>query len=482
MGVYSITEIVRSYVVSGLSYIFLAIILLDVVLILACLLGRKVELTRRAFIVIIVGMVIYILIQVVSTYIAFRQYKTQFMTEKEWEVFVDIAEYSGIIFTVGMIIIFSLIVYRDKKILRTIETLLCTFVIAQYWGEVMEYAYTYMYGYDLETAESDLTTGLSIASLVYCLIRLALAVLLFIILYYKFYQKGRFIKIDMKYVFILIAWEIVLFIVPVIPFMEAFDNTGREKAMGVLIAFFILFVGIVVPVILTILVARRYMAEKNIQQEKYMNAQLEYIRQYKDSQTATRAFRHDIINNLQLMDIMMKDGKNEEAREHLETLLGSIKALSPKNITGDEMLDSIVSMKTARMEELGIKYSSDGVLDGGLNMKPMDICSIFANAFDNAIEACTRLPKSAPKSIDLNIRRTDKFYHLKLENTSINETDTTTLFDEASHYTSKDDENIHGFGTKNMKHALEKYGGMLKADAGKGKFILTIIIPRTAET
>ena len=33
-----------------------------------------------------------------------------------------------------------------------------------------------------------------------------------------------------------------------------------------------------------------------------------------------------------------------------------------------------------------------------------------------------------------------------------------------------------------MKHALEKYGGMLKADAGKGKFILTIIIPRTAET
>ena len=481
MGIYSISEIVRSYVVSGLSYIFLAIVLLDVVLILACLLGRKVELTRRAFVVIIVGMVIYILIQVTATYIAYRQIKQQFLTEKEWEVFINTTDYSGIVFTIGMIITFSLIVYRDKKILRTIETLLCTFVITQYWGEVMEYAYTYMYGYDLETAESDLTVGLSIASLIFCLVRLGLAVLLFGVLYYKFYKKGRFIKIDMKYVLMLIAWEIILFVVPVIPFMEPFENSGREKAMGVLLAFFILFVGIVVPVILTILVTRKYMAEKNIQQEKYMNAQLEYIRQYKDSQIATRAFRHDIINNLQLMDIMMKDGKNEEAREHLETLLGSIKALSPKNITGDEMLDCIVSMKTARMEELGIKYSSDGVLDGGLNMKPMDICSIFANAFDNAIEACTRLPKSAPKSIDLNIRRTDKFYHLKLENTSIKETDTSTLFDEGSHYTSKDDENIHGFGTKNMKHSLEKYGGMLKADTEKGKFILTIVIPRTTE-
>ena len=67
---------------------------------------------------------------------------------------------------------------------------------------------------------------------------------------------------------------------------------------------------------------------------------------------------------------------------------------------------------------------------------------------------------------------------MRLSNSSINEADADTLFDNDSHYTSKDDENIHGFGTKNMKHALEKYGGMLKAKTERGRFVLTIVIPR----
>ena len=478
LGIYSTNEVIRSYVTAGISYFFLAILLLDVVLIMTCLLGMKVELTKRAFVVVIIGMILYILMQVTASIMASKQMKEPFMSEGEFAIFVKILEYSGAIFTVGMIILFSLFVYKEKKIIRTIETLVCTFVLSQYWGEVMVYAYTYMFGYDIETADSDLGMGISVASFVFNLIKFALAVVLFCILYYGFYKKGRFIKIDMKYVLILIFWEIVLYVIPMIPYLSIFEGYGREKTMGWLIAFFILFVGIVVPMILIILVTRKYASEKNIQQEKYMSAQLEYIKQYKHTQMETRAFRHDIINNLQLMDMLMKEGKNEEAKDYLENLLGDIKALSPKNITGDEMLDCIVAMKTAKMEELGIKYHSDGVLDGGLEMKPTDICSIFANAFDNAIEACARLPKSAPKSIDMKIRRTDKFYNLKLENTSINEADTSTLFDEESHYTSKEDENLHGFGTKNMKHALEQYGGMLKADTERGKFILTIVIPR----
>ena len=54
-----------------------------------------------------------------------------------------------------------------------------------------------------------------------------------------------------------------------------------------------------------------------------------------------------------------------------------VNALSPKVVTGDEMLDSLVSSKLAKMEELGIKFRLDGVIDGGLDWKPMDTCTVL---------------------------------------------------------------------------------------------------------
>ena len=479
MGLESTAEIIRYIITCLISYSSYALLLIDVVLVLACLMGRKVELRKRALIVVLIGLGAYIIVQLTFYLIAEHESKHSFMSKKELDIFIWLAENAGWMFTVLLVLVFSLTVYKKKKFFRTVETFLCAFLLAQYWSEIMLYFYTYLFGLDIETASASISLGICMEGFIFQLINLTITVALFIALYYGMYKKGRFLKIDGKYVIILVAWEIVLYIVPMLPFLAVFDGEeNQQRAIQGILAVFILILGVFIPVILIMMVTRKYFMEKNIQQEKYMNAQLDYIRQYKISQNETRAFRHDIINNLQLMDMLMNEGKTAEAKEHLEAMLGEVKALSPKNITGDEMLDCIVSMKTEKMQELGIKYYADGVIDGGLNMKPTDICSVFANAFDNAIEACARLPKSAPKRIDFNIKRTDKFYNMRLSNSSINEADADTLFDNDSHYTSKDDENIHGFGTKNMKHALEKYGGMLKAKTERGRFVLTIVIPR----
>ena len=118
-----------------------------------------------------------------------------------------------------------------------------------------------------------------------------------------------------------------------------------------------------------------------------------------------------------MLSAMLADKNYDEAGKHLETLLGEVKGMSPKYVTGDEMLDCIVGMKAAKMEEEGIEFSIDGVADGGFGMKPVDVCSIFANAMDNAIEACEKLPSESEKWIKLVMKRTDKFFSVKLKNT-----------------------------------------------------------------
>ena len=255
--------------------------------------------------------------------------------------------------------------------------------------------------------------------------------------------------------------------------------------------------GGVAPILLVMTVAEKSLKEKNEYQETYLSAELEYIEQYKRTQTETRAFRHDIINNLSLTNMMLDEGKVEDASQHLKELLGNVKALSPSIITGDEMLDCIVSMKFDKMKEIGLEYSLDGVIDGGLHMKPMDVCSIFANALDNAIEAASKcldteyenpsnnpadrtenedFKSSAPR-VDIKIKRTEKFFIIKISNSAKAKVNVEKLF-MSSGYTSKNDKEHHGFGLRNIRDSVEKYDGLVKAESDDNTFSLSVMIPR----
>ena len=239
---------------------------------------------------------------------------------------------------------------------------------------------------------------------------------------------------------------------------------------------------IVIPFFFMIIISRKYVLDKTLLQEEYISAELDYINQYKKNQTEIRAFRHDIINNLSMLSALHDEKNYDGAKEYIDTLLGNVKSMSPKYITGDEMLDCIVGMKAAKMDEEGIDFSLEGVIDGGLGMKAVDVCSIFANALDNAIEACEKIPKDISRWIKLSVKRTDKFFLIKLEN-SMNEEEKTQLlsrlFDEGERITTKKDKAHHGFGVQNMKETVLKYEGIDKVEIEDGVFVLSIVIPRT---
>ena len=111
-------------------------------------------------------------------------------------------------------------------------------------------------------------------------------------------------------------------------------------------------------------------------------------------------------------------------------------------------------------------------------MKPFDICGIFGNALDNAIEACRSAGKDTPLKINMNITRTPAFFLIKISNSCRPDVDASKLFVDGEVYTTKKDRSLHGIGTQNIKNAVESYGGMVKAKAADSVFELSITLPR----
>jgi len=210
-------------------------------------------------------------------------------------------------------------------------------------------------------------------------------------------------------------------------------------------------------------------------QETYLEAELEHFRRYKLAQEETARFRHDIKNNLICLDELFSVGKTDEAAQYLASLLDEVRSLSPTYVSGDEVLDCIISAKAATMERDGIAFTLDGVIAGGLDWKAIDICSVFANALDNAAETCAKLPPEQRK-ITMSLKSTDCLRYVRIENPVAEAVDVSRLFNEMGGYTTKKQSANHGLGTYNMKRTTEKYGGIIRAECENGLFALELII------
>lgn len=209
-------------------------------------------------------------------------------------------------------------------------------------------------------------------------------------------------------------------------------------------------------------------------QQTYLEAELEHFRSYRDAQEETARFRHDIRNNLACLEEMLGAGKTEEAAEYLSGLLQTVRGLSPKYVSGDEVLDCIISSKASSMERAGVDFALDGVIAGGLGWSAIEVCGVFANALDNAAEACARLPREQRK-VTMTLKTAEQFRFVRIENPVAKPVDVSRLFSENG-YTTKRAPGKHGIGTYNMKRIVERHGGMIKASCEDGIFALELVI------
>lgn len=484
------------YIVTGISDINFMLLMIIIIMVAACFFGRYVNISRKMIIATIGILVLQIVIVIAGDFILLKinpdLYHTMENLDASQGVSLMDEGYEGYYAFVSIfqtvlntsifvyVFIFYLVCYKEKKFLRALESTIVLFLLSQYEGMIIQYFLLYIKGGEPDYLQNLYSTvgGPEVMwfNSMYTAVSLITNIILFLTVYFGYYKKKKVYVVRVRDRVLFIVWLVIFYIIPSIPLL-VYELDLRYKAISAIFAFLIPMLGILAPILIIMSAADKNLKEKNEYQETYLNAELEYIERYKNAQTETRAFRHDIINNLSLTNMMLEEGKVEDASQHLKELLGNVRALSPSIITGDEMLDCIVAMKADKMKELDISFTTDGVVDGGLHMKPMDICSIFANALDNAIEAARKIEKEP--WVDLKIKRTEKFFVLKVSNAAEGKVDVEKLF-MSNGYTSKSDKEHHGFGLRNIRQAVEEYDGLVKAESDEGTFGLSIMIPRNA--
>lgn len=301
-----------------------------------------------------------------------------------------------------------------------------------------------------------------------------------LIMYASYIRKNKVLMFRKQDKVIVWVYSVFLFAI-MIMFTDTAETPNSfqpQNSHDVIFLFSLLFIVIFIPIFLVKNCQSSFYGRLSEHQQYFLEAELNASKQYKTAQEETRAFRHDVQNNLTAVSMLMEQGKYDEAKQYIDDMRTDVSSFSPKVITGDEMLDSIVSAKLVKMNENRIKFTINGVIDGGLGWKPMDICTVFANALDNAIEASSQTSAEEKRFITLSIKKTDHQRLIRLENSCGGDIDCEFLLNDNLHFTSKKDKGLHGFGIRNMKKVIEKNGGMMKINCKNKRFTLDMILSR----
>lgn len=204
------------------------------------------------------------------------------------------------------------------------------------------------------------------------------------------------------------------------------------------------------------------------QAEQQMQAQLKHMDEIILRQNELRAFRHDINNQLTALSGYLDAGDLAGSRQYLAGISDHFKSASLAINTGNNALDAILSAKRALAENHGIRFTSKLRVQENLPIAPEDLCIIFGNALDNAIEACDRLPADAERAISLHLLQDAHTLTCIVTNTAPSRRS-------ASFVTSKTDKAQHGFGLNNIREALDKYGVTPEITWEDGRFTLAFV-------
>lgn len=180
---------------------------------------------------------------------------------------------------------------------------------------------------------------------------------------------------------------------------------------------------------------------------------------------------HDINNHLNMLYQLLDSGEYEDAKDYIEKISEPVKALSKTSWTGINIVDVIINSKIEKMDQKCITYEINVEFPSNSNIDSTDICTILSNLLDNAIEATEKLV-ATKIPITITIRRIQQFLMIQIENPCVMVVDDTTNLPP----TTKENQEIHGWGLPSVISAVEKYNGTFNYSSANGMFTATAML------
>ena len=204
-------------------------------------------------------------------------------------------------------------------------------------------------------------------------------------------------------------------------------------------------------------------------------AQQENIEALSAAYAQQRKLTHDFHSHLDLLAAFLnRDDGTEDARNYIhnlqKTTISRLLLVSTKNTSLDALLNPKALL--AKKRNIDIQFMVNDL--SPLKLSIVDLTVIISNIFDNAIEACEKLPEEE-RQIRVQVLLEEEELFFSVHNRSLR----VSIQPGQLPPSTKENPTLHGYGLENVRSILKKYKAVYTMEYQEGWFYFATELPNT---
>ncbi len=182
--------------------------------------------------------------------------------------------------------------------------------------------------------------------------------------------------------------------------------------------------------------------------------------------------KHDIQNQYAYMGMLLKNKSYDTLEAYFAELTGTFaESIVPFIDCGNRALDLIFNMEHAKVQEMGVAFDVKAAVPHTLPFRDIDLCNLYANLIDNALEACVseQIPNA---SVQVTVGVRGDYLYTQITNPTRKD----KSFLEKGVATTKLDRRLHGKGVGIATAIVRYYNGRHAVRIEKGVFTVEFML------
>lgn len=206
-------------------------------------------------------------------------------------------------------------------------------------------------------------------------------------------------------------------------------------------------------------------------EEKLQQQQVQYYEMLLEKEEATRRYRHDMSKHLICLKDLIHETSYKEAESYIDGLYENMERIRSHNfVTGNNIVDAILNYYLAPFKDCSW-ITITGNFDARLALSDIDICTIFSNLIQNAVEAVKQQPEEQ-RFLHIEFRSGERYIQIRIANSA--DKAGMRFAGDGALKTNKEDSKNHGIGLQNVRETVAKNNGEFHCKVSEHEFICTV--------
>lgn len=197
--------------------------------------------------------------------------------------------------------------------------------------------------------------------------------------------------------------------------------------------------------------------------EQQYAMQKEYYQRLHENQEETRALWHDIKKYVLAMQAFANQKDAPQLCQIVQQADETLASISTVVDVDNVVISSILDNYARAAQEAEIPLHIDVLVPPTLSISPVDLYIILGNTLDNAIEACTPLPKEQ-RRIDVMLRKENGILFYRIQNSCD--------VSEKVHLHGR----YHGYGLSNVRKCAARYNGVVNLTKTSNSYTVEVLL------